>query len=530
MQSSKSIARALTFLTIIILVSPVQVPREGRAAGPVLGNYSLSAVPSPAQEGTTITLALVVSGIGSSTGMKFQFRFNVRDPSGATAQSAPQNYTTAPNQDEFTILLNYPSASFPGSNSLNGLYSASVDELMPIATPQVAMTTFTLSITDSLSYERTLTVNIHASRYNASETVTVTIRTVTTSTLVFSQMLAASTGGIVATSWQIPKNATIDNYQVTITGTTTVKNPADTQKIAVRVATMMVQSITSWKNVYQRTDALRFTFQPKYPDGSIASTGVALMILTRPDRGNTTLAATYDSTTQMFTVSYLTTPANETGTWTASLSGHAYSDAYGNNGPGTIVTSSPQLTTAALSVSVSTSGTSVNVGQAIRFNATVAYPDGTIPQSGAVGAYLLYNVNQQTINDTISMVYDTGLMLWVGTYTPKASDTGGLWSLVVKASDGSTPADTGSATRAITIQNASSNPGSDSSVPLYYFALLAGLLIAILLAALMIFRRHKTTHAKLKIDIEAVRSEANKIENEAFFQSVKDQLQKNKSE
>ena len=189
---------------------------------------------------------------------------------------------------------------------------------------------------------------------------------------------------------------------------------------------------------------------------------------------------------------------------------------------------SPQLSPATLSVSVATSGTIFNVGQSIRFNASITYPDSSLVQSGSVGAYLLYTMNQLTINDTISMVYDTGLNLWVGTYTPTTSDTGGLWSLIVKASDNSGNA--GSATRAITIQNSATAPSNDSSLPLYYFAII-GLIIALALAAFMALRRHKTTHARLKIDIDAVRSEASKIENQAFFQSVKDQLQqKNKEE
>src|SRR5207249_2658978 len=36
------------------------------------------------------------------------------------------------------------------------------------------------------------------------------------------------------------------------------------------------------------------------------------------------------------------------------------------------------------------------------------------------------------------------------------------------------------------------------------------------------------THARLKIDLEAVKAEAGRIENQEFFQSVKDQLKKDK--
>lgn len=528
MQYAKNTVRVLLFtLTVLSPVLSMYIP-DGFSAGPGLSNYSLNPVPAVAQEGGTITLVLTVTSLSTGTSSKFQFRFFVRDPSSRTFQSILQNYTTVPNQNEFSILVAYPSVSFPGSNSLVGQYSIWVDQMMPIAISQVASNSFVLGITDSSSYERTQSVNIRASGYNASESVSVTIMTQSTSTIVFSQTVSATSAGIVSTTWKVPVNATIDNYVVTLTGTNTFKSPADTERFYVRTASMSILAIISSKSSYQRTETMKFSFQPKYPDGSIASTGVALLTLARPDSANFTLPATYEPATQTFAMSYKTAASNQTGTWTATLTGHAYSDAYGNTGPGAILTSSPQLAPANLSVTVVTNFTSLGVGQTIRFNATIAYPDGTTLQSGTVGAYLLYSATQQTINDTLALVFDTGLGLWVGTYTPKATDVGGLWSLIVKASDSSSPSNTGSATRAITLQNNSSPPAGDVSLPLYYFGLVAALIAGLLTVGFLALRRRKVSHARLKIDIEAVRSEAGKIESQQFFQSVKDQLQKNK--
>ncbi len=148
-------------------------------------------------------------------------------------------------------------------------------------------------------------------------------------------------------------------------------------------------------------------------------------------------------------------------------------------------------------------------------------------QSGKVGGYLIYS-GTPTVNDTVPMVYDTTLGLWVGTYTVKPTDTGGLWSLIVKAADSPTPPNTGFATRAINIQNASS--GGNVSFPLYYFGLLAGRIAALLLVVFLLFKKRRVTHAKLKIDLEAVHFEAGRIKNQEFFQSVKDQLKKNREE
>ncbi len=147
-------------------------------------------------------------------------------------------------------------------------------------------------------------------------------------------------------------------------------------------------------------------------------------------------------------------------------------------------------------------------------------------QSGSVVVYLLFS-GTPTVNDTVPVVFDTGLMIWIGTYTPRQTDPGGLWSLVVKAADNANPSNNGSATRAVTLQNNTMSPGGSASFPLYYFGIIAAL-IAGLLAAVLVLKRRKVTHARLKIDLEAVRSEAGQIENQEFFKSVRDQVNKDK--
>jgi hypothetical protein len=504
---------ALAVLVPVLSINPV--PRV-HADPP----FSLTPLPAATSEGNTVSL--VLSAIGAVPNLQYRFRFSVTDPAGRLVQSL-QNYTTRPGQDTFILIVDYPSPSLKGSNTLVGQYNAKVDELFPTAAPGVAGTSFILSITDLSSYQRTQTINVTATGYNVSESVTIAIRTQTTSTLVFSALVAATSAGTVATSWKIPRNATLDNYVVTLTGTSTFKNPADRQAVSVGRAIMIVGSITSVKSVYQRSETMGFFFQPRYPDGTIPSTGAALLSLARPGGGSVTITATYDSPSQTFDASYLTSLNNQTGTWTASLGGHAYSDAYGNNGPGTTVTTSPQLVTLALTVTVTTNST-IAVGQQLKFNATVTYPDGTVFQ-GTVKAYLLYS-GTPVVNNTVPVVFDTSLKLWLGTYTIRPSDTGGLWSLVVKAADSPTPPNTGSASRAITVQNTTGN----ASFPLYFFGIIAALLAALLVAVFFVFKRRKVTHARLKIDLDAVRSEAGRIESSDFFQSVKDQVKKEKDD
>src|SRR5207253_9967013 len=136
----------------------------------------------------------------------FELRFNVKDPAGRILQSQLINYTTAPGQVQFIVIVAYPGVLFPGSNSLAGQYATSVDQVAPAPMLNVANSSFVLAITDNPAYERTQTVNLQGSGYNASESVAVTIRTQTTSSLVFSQTILATSGGIVTGSWKIPSN------------------------------------------------------------------------------------------------------------------------------------------------------------------------------------------------------------------------------------------------------------------------------------------------------------------------------------
>ena len=120
------------------------------AAGPCCSaQYQLNSVPAATQEGNSVSLILTVSPFSSTIGTMYSFRFSVTTPSGTAYQSQLQNYTTIPGQNEFTILVNFPSSSFPGKDAVVGKYAASVDQIMPFATLGVATSSFVVSLTDA---------------------------------------------------------------------------------------------------------------------------------------------------------------------------------------------------------------------------------------------------------------------------------------------------------------------------------------------------------------------------------------------
>src|SRR2546427_141309 len=85
-----------------------------------------------------------------------------------------------------------------------------------------------------------------------------------------------------------------------------------------------------------------------------------------------------------------------------------------------------------------------------------------------------------------------------------------------------------SASSSIIVRAPTTAPSGTSSVPLYWFGILIAVIAGMLGGGFFYFRRHRVTHANLKIDLEAVRSEAGRIESQEFFQSVKDQLKKDR--
>lgn len=417
--------------------------------------YGIGTIPFLSQEGSTFTVVFQVNGaIG---GTNYQFRFVVKDPAGNLHTSVIHSYNTSSGQTQFTLpLFFYPTPGFPGPNNLVGQYFLNATQVQPVITnPNVATTSFWILLTDQFEYERTQTVSIKATGYAIGEPATVKITTVsgTPPTTVFAVNTTADLNHQVTASWHIPRNAVLDpnGYVVTVTGTTTVKNPADLSIFNIKAAVMSISSLNSVKSSYQRTETMSFSFQPTYPDGSIASTGVGLITLARPGGGNVTLTTAYSSPSQTFNATYKTSATNVTGTWTGSLAVNGYADAWGNSGPSAKVASTPQLVAATFTIVVSAT-TYVPIGQQVKFNATIGYPDGTILGSGNVKWYLIYT-GTPSVTHSGQPTFDTGHQFWVGSYAPQTSDPGGLWSLIVNATDSPIPPNSGTSSAAITLQD-----------------------------------------------------------------------------
>jgi Bacterial Ig-like domain (group 3) len=583
-----------------------------------------------------VQLILDVSSAAPTTA--YQFVFGVQDPTTHVWISVPQNYTTLPTQQEFVIIVSYPSSSFNatgGVNSLVGIYPASVSQIKPVPKNNVASTFFRIGLTDNTVYQRTQTVSIKATGYQPYEFVNVRITTSPGSTVVLNNPDFADAFGVITDRWTIPPDADLSQtYIVTATGSTTSKSPADVDGFTITPAQMTISSLSSYRATYQRTQQVKISFQASYPSLAYATTGSANVTLVRPNSSAFNITASYDSVSQNFAAVYRLPINAPVGVWTARLNVNNFDDSYGNKGPQSQVSTTFTVQVATLSVTTTLAKTTFVINERIPLNMTMTYPDGT-PLGASDHATGRLSLSGGTYVASVSLIYDTSTNQWEGLYIPTGNEPTGLWSLTVNGTDNTSPINTGvssnvitlnkrattvavtcnpsqitvgqqvtctatvtdvdvgtaiTPTGQVTISPAFANPqlcdlpsGSGSSascsaifvtraesqganaitanyggdsheglssttasviiqqppptntsgdnpftLPLFYFAIIAGIIAAIV-AVFMAFR-HKTTHTKLKIDLEAVKSEAGKIENQAFFQSVKDQLTKDKDE
>jgi len=168
-------------------------------------------------------------------------------------------------------------------------------------------------------------------------------------------------------------------------------------------------------------------------------------------------------------------------------------------------------------ITFTASPASISTGQTVTVSIASSDPDGTISSTQV-------DWGDGTV-DTIPGASQTDSHQYGST----GSASSKTFYITVTVTDNSHSTSSPS-TAAISVQASSQSSSGTLSLPLYYFAILAAVVAVLLVGGFLAFRRHKITHANLKIDLEAVRSEAGRIENQEFFQSVKDQLKKDKDD
>ena len=301
------------------------------------------------------------------------------------------------------------------------------------------------------------------------------------------------------------------------TGTWTVSLPHDgfddgygnTGPGTVLTTSTQLQQATFSMNIVMRpsfaaSEQIKFNATITYPDGtSLTAGGVSATLAQTGGTYTSAVPVVYDSSLNVWVGVYTPRGDEPSGLWSLRL--NASDSAQPSNSGSSVKTL--QIANRAPQATFTGSTNNVLTGAVVSFDATSSYdPDGTIV------TYLWDFGDGSTASGVITSHSYAG----PGTYTVRLTVTDNL---------GATQSTTYTVTAASPPQS-----GGNVSLPLYYFAILAALIAALLAGGFFLLRRHKVTHAKLNIDLEAVRSEAGKIENQQFFQSVKEQLKKDKDD
>ena len=450
----------------------------------------------------------------------YAFSWAVKDPSGSS-WTATSN--TVSNSASWSFSVSYPSSFTGASLTLTGVYAVNVSETLPTSTPNVVTGAFTVGITDSGTYQRTYPVRIQAGGYLPADTANVTITRTGNPVPAFSASTTSDTNGLVTASWQTLPSTSAGSYSLTVVGKNTPpKAVPDTQQFLVYPTNITITGFSSAKTSLERTETQGFRFNAAYLSGLSATQGASMVRLIEPD-GSTThfTTASYNSTPGAFSAVFTVPISGGTGTWTASLDPNSLVDPYGNGGPLQAKSVTFNVLPAILTVTLLSSSTVLSVGETLTIQASVATPNGAIFSQGTVLAAI--TISGRSIGSALSLTYDPTRGQWIGNYKVAPSDPSGAWLVTVSASDSNGNIGQSSSVVSVNI------PSAQSSYQLWSY-LLVVLLVAALGFIILITRKRGVTRREVKLDLQAIKTQADKVKDDDFLHSIREQLKRKKQE
>lgn len=208
-----------------------------------LAYYIEAIVPSQPellQEGSEVVLNVTISGIQSGTMHQANVTVELPAPL-STSYSRIVELSASSEETVSTAMVTYPASTFQPEGSLTdytGLYKAYFNETESLADAQ-----FFVGFVDSSQYHRGQSVAIQAIGYQPDENATISIKNAETSADVYSEKVTASNEGIVVSSWTVPSDAVIGNFNITIIPDITAKLIPDSQLISVSGYTVNIRTL-----------------------------------------------------------------------------------------------------------------------------------------------------------------------------------------------------------------------------------------------------------------------------------------------
>lgn len=481
----------------------------------------LSTLPSRIQEGAFGGIRLGLNVTNASTTL-YTINWNVTDPSGTTTTSTNSTTSTGPSWSVFT---NYPGA-FGGQTNLVGVYRVSVSATPVLMSPVVTTGQFQVGLTNNTTYQRTVPVLIQASGYIPFDNVNINITQGSISATNFPTTKRADTNGLISLTWQTTVGTPLGSYLLTMSGTSTpTKNPPDSQTFTIYPTNFTISGLWLSKGSVERTEPLEFRFNATYLNSSPVSSGSATIQITEPNGTTHTTAASYDSSLKTFRAFYSTALGSATGPWTSSINANNFDDGLGNGGPLSPASTNFNVQSASLIVSRLTYNVTYSPGTIIPIYARITTPGAVSFTTGSVSATIT-SFGQEIVGP-LSLVYDSSRAEWSGSYRVNATDPSGTWLMTVTASDAY--GNTGQNSTSLFVNTPGpqgpQNPSAFSLLSSWTFWLLVLALIATGFG-ILILRSRGASHREVKIDVQAIKHQADQVKSDDFLQSIQAQLKR----
>jgi hypothetical protein len=123
----------------------------------------------------------------------------------------------------------------------------------------------------------------------------------------------------------------------------------------------------------------------------------------------------------------------------------------------------------------------------------------------------------------LSMVYDPSRGEWSGSYKVNATDPSGTWVVTIAASDGY--GNTGQNSASLSVNTTGTQNPAQSILSSWAFWLLVLALIVIGFGILMM-RFRGVSHREVKLDVQAIKHQADQVKGDDFLQSIQAQLKR----
>lgn len=256
----------------------------------ILTAYKIEAAepsaPALLQEGSDVVLNVRLTGIQSGISYAANVTVELPEPLN-TRYSLTVELTTSSQGAVATGQVTYPASLFQPEGShtnYTGTYKVYLN-----TTESLAESEFFVGFTDKSEYHRDQVVTIRAIGYQPDDTATLSIKYADTGSSVHSETVTASSEGAIETSWTVPSNALIGDYNITITPEGTAKSIPDSQLFTVPGYPVEVRTINlAGEPVSQIAVEARDQLTSATYEGTSESDGVATLNL---EKGNHTLIA-----------------------------------------------------------------------------------------------------------------------------------------------------------------------------------------------------------------------------------------------